>query len=252
MLQRSLQESFSFDARSFSIGFAGHVFGDFVGFFNKALGNHRRGLLCAQHVGECKSDILYLPLWSLMADMDAYFAHANNIVASTLPRCEWNRSGVVRFHRVVVETLQFSSGFVVQAGQGVCCRAVCQLLARKPTVGLPARQTVHRERSDARCAAQRNSVLLDVQRVDATLVVCRSASQLRRHSDQQRSATRQIRSVASRRSNQCVAARRSTLHSRILFAVKMKTKTKKTQTNKYQSDEHFQIAVSQKTLWSFQ
>eukprot|EP01108_Squamamoeba_japonica_P000967 TRINITY_DN1371_c0_g1_i1.p1 TRINITY_DN1371_c0_g1~~TRINITY_DN1371_c0_g1_i1.p1 ORF type:complete len:255 (-),score=48.16 TRINITY_DN1371_c0_g1_i1:32-796(-) len=85
MLQRTMTESFSFDARGFAIGFAGHVFGDFIGFFSKLLNNHRRGLLCAQHVGECKADILYLPLWSLMADMDAYFAMTNNIVASTLP-----------------------------------------------------------------------------------------------------------------------------------------------------------------------
>ena len=84
MLQRTMTESFSFDARGFAIGFAGHVFGDFIGFFSKLLNNHRRGLLCAQHVGECKADILYLPLWSLMADMDAYFAMTNNIVASTL------------------------------------------------------------------------------------------------------------------------------------------------------------------------
>lgn len=56
----------------FGEGFMGHVMGDFVGFF-PSTNSIKGGILCGQHVGPCNQGINYLPLWNLMADVDAYW-----------------------------------------------------------------------------------------------------------------------------------------------------------------------------------
>ncbi len=64
---------------AFSKGFVGHIMGDLVGFA-------KRGVLCTRESGGCTADdILYMPEWGYMSDLDTFYFLANNMTSPDLP-----------------------------------------------------------------------------------------------------------------------------------------------------------------------
>jgi len=93
---------------NFAIGFMGHVLGDMVGFFNNS------GILCAKHVGACNQNILYIPLWTLMLDIDAMvLARFPSVTPAFLPTVGLVDPAAVQFlaHQSHLYNSQIDSSF---------------------------------------------------------------------------------------------------------------------------------------------